>query len=424
MTQLSRRSTSRRGGLMQHPATAWVILVLAFVVTWLAWKVSDESVQRRAQDRFDFQVQDVSQAITKRMIEYQMALRSGAGLFNGSDAVSRDEWHRFVLDLRLQEYFPGIQGLGFTQMFPPGEKARHIARIRAEGYANYTVRPEGERDQYSAIIYLEPFDWRNQRAFGYDMFSEPVRREAMERARDSGEIAASGRVKLVQETEKDVQYGFLMYQPVYRQNQPKGSIKERQAALLGFVYSPFRLRDLMQGILGADQGDIDFELYDGDTPNEASLLYENTKKSRLAFGNAATTGYSRQVTLPVGGRNWTLYLFSRPGFVSATEKNQPLMIAVGGILIDFLLFFHIASIARQKKAIEQRARELSAEFNRSEARFSSLAATAQAGIFRADADGHLLYANRHWYDLTGWQPLDTEDRSWGRPCILTIGIGY
>ncbi|WP_353850005.1 CHASE domain-containing protein [Accumulibacter sp.] len=54
--------------------------------------------------------------------------------------------------------------------------------IRADGFPEYALRPPGERRHYSSIVYLEPFDWRNQRAFGYDMYSEPVRQRAMERA--------------------------------------------------------------------------------------------------------------------------------------------------------------------------------------------------------------------------------------------------
>ncbi len=88
----------------------------------------------------------------------------------------------------------------------------HIAKIQAEGgfFQNYTIQPPGEREEYTPIVYLEPLDERNQRAIGYDMFSEPTRHLAMARARDTGEPALSGKVVLVQEIDQDVQYGFLL----------------------------------------------------------------------------------------------------------------------------------------------------------------------------------------------------------------------
>jgi CHASE1-domain containing sensor protein len=241
---------------LQHQATAWIILALSFVVTALAWSISDSAIRTKASERFEFQTADIASAIERRLIAYATALRGGVGLFEAAGQVTRAQWHAYVEALRLQENFPGIQGLGFSLMIAPAELDAHIAGIRAEGFPDYSVRPEEPRDQYSAIVYLEPFDWRNQRAFGYDMYSEPVRRRAMERARDSGEPAISGRVTLVQETDEDVQYGFLMYIPVYRPGMPTTTLEERRAALLGFVYSPFRANDFMNGILGSNQDAI------------------------------------------------------------------------------------------------------------------------------------------------------------------------
>lgn len=48
------------------------------------------------------------------------------------------------------------------------------------------------------------------------MFSESIRRKAMIRARDTGQPALSDKVILKQETDIDVQNGFLLYIPVYK----------------------------------------------------------------------------------------------------------------------------------------------------------------------------------------------------------------
>jgi len=98
-------------------------------------------------------------------------------------------------------------------------KDEQIRQIREEGFPNDDIKPDGDRPEYSSIIFLEPFNWRNQRAFGYDMFSEPTRKEAMVKARDTGLAAVSGQINLLQETSKDVQAGFLIYLPVYRKEE-------------------------------------------------------------------------------------------------------------------------------------------------------------------------------------------------------------
>ena len=149
--------------------------------------------------------------------------------------ATRTEWRTFVERMRIQEHFPGIQGIGYAQMLAPGNSPRISPRCGLEGFDTYTVKPEGKRDIYSAIVYLEPFDWRNRRAFGYDMYSNPMRRAAMDHARDTGAAAVSGRVVLVQETSADVQAGFLVHLPVYRPDTPTDTVARRREALIGFV---------------------------------------------------------------------------------------------------------------------------------------------------------------------------------------------
>ncbi len=380
----------------RHPAAAWVILLVSFVLTGLAWYISDTAVRKRASERFQFQSQAVADAIAKRMIDYEMALRGGAALFSASSDVSREEWRVFSDRLQLHHNFPGIQGLGFSQMFAPAEKAALIAKIRAQGFPDFMVKPEGEREVYSSIVYLEPFDWRNQRAFGYDMFSEPTRRAAMELARDTGEPAISGRVILLQETSKDPQYGFLMYMPVYRHGMPVNTVERRRAALAGFVYSPFRIKDLMRGILGADQGDIEFEIYDGDRPSGDSLLYNNSATPNLRYRPDAEREWLAGLrSIPIAGRTWSIFLYARPGYLSSAEESQPLMVAVGGVIVDILLFLIIASLSREQKRARHLARQITAKLAESEERYRVLFESAKVPMFLVDPkDGAIVEANK------------------------------
>lgn len=348
--------------ILHHSATAWVILLASMVLTGVAWFISNQFVLQRAVDRFRFETSDVKSAIGKRMLEYEAILRGGAGLFAASGEVDREMWRTYVTAIEIDRYFPGIQGIGHSMVIRPEEKAAHVVAVRAEGFPDYTIRPEGERELYTSIVYLEPFVKRNLRAFGYDMFSEPVRRAAMERARDSGEMSLSGMVTLVQETTMFVQKGFLMYLPLYRKGLPVESVEQRRAAWLGFVYSPFRIEDLMRGILGAGTADIGFEIFDGDRPSPETRLYSSDEPSPFEPGSRPyRPDFSLTEPMPMGGHAWTLHLYSRPGYISAGDAGQPLIVAFGGLLVDLLLFFIIGSISRQQKQAEALAREMTAE---------------------------------------------------------------
>jgi CHASE1-domain containing sensor protein len=206
-------------------------------VTVAAWLLASRSVDRQAETALRAEVDDIAGALDARLDAYLSALRGARGLFPDGRVPSRAAFRAVVESFELSRYDPGIHGLGFTAVLEPGRVAAHEAAGRADGFPGYRVWPEGDRPVHSAILFLEPFDWRNQRAFGFDMVSEPARRAAaMERARDTGAPAASGPVELVQEAGEQRQPGFLMYLPVYR-GRP-ASAAERREGLVGFVPGP------------------------------------------------------------------------------------------------------------------------------------------------------------------------------------------
>ncbi|HAS51378.1 MAG TPA: hypothetical protein DCS21_06405, partial [Gammaproteobacteria bacterium] len=431
-----------------HPATAWVILVLSLLVTALAWFISDQAVKAKAQERFNFQTTDLVSAINKRLIEYETVLRGGVGFFKASSEVRRDEWRQYVEDLRIQQSFPGIQGLGFSLMMPAAEVERHIARIRAEGFPDYTVHPPGVRDPTSAIIYLEPFDWRNQRAFGYDMFSEPVRRMAMTQAMDTGEPTLSGKITLIQETDEDVQQGFLMYVPLYRKDLPVTTPDERRAAIQGFVYAPFRIHDLMQGILGTGQADIQFEIYDGATPSRDTLLFASLSNESPGLPPALRVDHAiapelqmlspvltRQrfvttIPLNINQRTWTLVVHAPDSYLSLQEVLLPLLVAGVGIMVDLCLFLIIASIACQKQQAESNAHQLTEQLQESTERYQALFTSARAPMLLIDPEGGWIVEGNpaalrfYGYDQTAIARLRISDITTLLPSEVTTGMEY
>src|SRR5919108_4826397 len=196
----------------RHFIIPWVVLAVSILATAWAWNDTRMQALESSHSLFRREAGQIQQAITERLLIYEDILRGGQSLFVANRGiVTREQWRRHVTNLALTERYPGVLGVGFSLRIRPSEKAAHLAQIRSEGFPTYAIRPAGNRSEYHSIIYLEPFTGRNLRAFGYDMFSESVRRAAMERARDTELPTLSGKVTLVQETTDDVQAGFLMY---------------------------------------------------------------------------------------------------------------------------------------------------------------------------------------------------------------------
>lgn len=411
----------RLDAVMHNAVTAWVVLGVSLLLTVLGWYVANVYVEQRAADRFRFEVDEARQRISLRMLEYEHMLRGGLALFRASDEVTRADWHVFVSTLRIRQYFPGIQGMGYAVMVAATERAAHERAVRAEGFPDYRVHPQGARDPYSAIVYLEPFRGRNLRAFGFDMYSEPVRRAAMERARDTALPAVSGRVTLIQEDGQDVQAGFIMYLPLYRKGMAMDSAPARRAALAGFIYSPFRTVDLMRGILGAGPVGLDFKLYDGELTRPEHLLYDSTRAEPPQYGRESHAPRHTALTrIELPGRVWTARFGSRPGFEEATSSQLPALVASGGLLVDGLLFGIILSLTRQKQRLAEKAAALEASEaahqqesqarRLAEATAQQVLASAPVAMLGVRPSGRISFANAAAERLFAAQPGQLLER--------------
>ncbi|MGH8223760.1 MAG: CHASE domain-containing protein, partial [Woeseiaceae bacterium] len=327
---------------MRGTLPAWPVFALALGGTALAWYFTHSATRNEALRRFETEVGAVQVDLVERLRDYEQVLRGGVSVFYSWPSVTRENWRRYVDHLQITENYPGIQGIGYAQVVSPADRQAHVLAVRAEGFPDYRIWPEGEREVYTSIVYLEPFDWRNQRAFGYDMFQGPIRRAAMERARDTGLASLSGKVTLVQETDEAVQAGFLMYLPVYRTPTPADTA-DRRRQLLGYVYSPFRMRDFMRGLRGDREGNVALQIFDGWTPLDEALMHTSASPDEL---KAAEAPFVAAVPLELSGRNWTLRFAALPSL--RADRSKPLMVAGGGLLVSFLLWAIAWSLTRNR----------------------------------------------------------------------------
>ncbi|HET7204130.1 MAG TPA: CHASE domain-containing protein, partial [Steroidobacteraceae bacterium] len=297
---------------------AWAGMLVTLLFTLGFWRHSVVDVERRSQDRFRQLAERQVDALSDRLHDYERVLLGARGLFAASTQVARDEWGAYIGHLDLEATLPGVQGMGFAVIVPRAAKAAHEQAVRAEGFPEYSIRPEGRRDPYTSIVFLEPFSGRNLRAFGYDMYSEPTRRIAMNRARDTGDPAMTHKVTLVQETDENAQAGFLIYHPVYDRTRPARTVEERRAALIGWVYSPYRAEDLMEAVFSDRGGDAEVEVYDG-APSSRNLLYATPDSGRDA-------AYTADFHVTVGGIEWTARLRSSEAFEARIDRSQPQLV--------------------------------------------------------------------------------------------------
>ncbi len=418
MEEYKNKSTRIKPGSAPYSILiAWIVLAITFAATSLTAYYVRIQAKKDAEREFILECMDVHTRISTRLHSHALLLRSGSALFEASDSVTRLDWKLFIDGLAINRNLPGIQGIGYAVIIPKNQLARHILDIRYEGFPDYQVKPEGDRDTYTSIVFLEPMKGRNLRAVGYDMFSEKVRRKAMEVSRDSNLAMLSGKVMLVQETNLDVQAGTLMYVPVYRRGMPLSTVNERRAAIRGWVYSPYRMEDLLKGILGNRYEEISkkirLRVYDDNPANQETLLFDTQQDSDIQESGPSITNTLR---LNFNGKSW---------FMSFTNSSDPRLkffnkevsaVLIIGFTFGTLLFLLILSLLNTQYRVKLAGR-LSKELRESLDKQVALFKAIPDAIFIFDHDTRQIEeinnkaADQYGYSTTEFVKLVYTDLS-------------
>ena len=346
-----------------------LILSAALGVTWIVWDHERQASHNELLSQFNFSLGDVVSRVEQRMSTYEQMLRGVQGLFAATGQMDRDNFRDYVSALNLDANYSGIQTIGLIEWVPAARRDAHIAAMRQLGFSGYTIEPQGFRENYAPIIQREPAVTGNHPPLGLDPWTDPVRREAMEKARDSGMVAISGKVRLGVDLGPDAKPAFVMYLPIYSQGQPHDNVAERRAHLAGWVYASFRMHDVIASLYGDTLPGLALAIYDGVEPSAAALLY----RSRAADGQHQPTLISANEYLVVAGHNWTLSMTTLDDFKTRFGRNAEALIAVTGTGLSLLLALLAWLMVTGRGRAMRLASTMTRELRESEEKFRAIA---------------------------------------------------
>ncbi|WP_247714611.1 CHASE domain-containing protein [Qipengyuania psychrotolerans] len=249
----------RQRWLVDYPRAVPLLIFLLVAAVTMVSVFAIESGQRvRESAELSRKSQAMVSAVERRAYSNSAFLRAAAALFSSQDEVGVETFRQFVAELRLDADYRGAEGIGWAPVVSSGEVAA-IEDILSEGrVSRIRVTPSiaaEPRSEVVPVLFLQPDTLRNRRALGFDMYSEPVRRAAMDEATRTERPTATGRITLIQEG-GGTEPGFIIYMPVY-----EGGPGDRR--LKGFVYSPFTANQFLSSaaelVAGEDSG---VRLYD------------------------------------------------------------------------------------------------------------------------------------------------------------------
>lgn len=361
------------------PADRWqtfgaplLVLVLGSALSGLAfWGLRTWEQGYLAQE-FTSAASEIAVTIERRVHHNLEVVRTVGWLYEASQAVEYAEFQTFVRPLLALN--PSLRGVRWVERVPQAERATFEAQARRlfptyqilERNPSRQMVRAGERAEYYAALFVEPLE-DQAHVLGFDIASEPIRRAAVERARDTGQLVVSEH-RALSRADKPVDAKVILL-PIYAKGVPNETVAQRRQHLQGLVVAAFYVADTVAVALhqeAAHQHGIDVYVYEDQANHPQDLL---------AFHSAVTASHSEDASppppaagelqlrksFPVAGDTWHLVLVPSAGAYAAGAAWAPWGALGAGLLVTVLLAAYLRSTQSYTRKTERLVATLKGE---------------------------------------------------------------
>lgn len=383
---------------------AGLALAVGLVFTGLGVFWVHDSIQSEARARFDRQVDRLQADVENRLNAPLVGLRGAAGVYAASHSVERAEFRAYVESLQLQRDFPGVRGFGFLARVLRDDLGRFVSAERGDGAPAFSVSAPGSAPDLYVVKYIEP-EADNHALPGKDLGADAVRREAIEEALATGAPTLSKAVMLPGVSREE--RGFVYLLPVFRTGTDPSTPAQRRAALLGLLFAPLAVGEVMSGAVAAVQGQADFELFDGARATADQLIYDFDGHLAAVRGEIGPAHYADRLlhatrAISAGGRTLTLHVSSTAAFEAQAASPLPALLGLGGAALSLLLAICIWLLGSSRARALAAAQRMTLSLAHEQQRLLSMVEGTNVGTWEWNVQTGEIRLDERWAGIIGY----------------------
>jgi signal transduction histidine kinase/CheY-like chemotaxis protein len=311
-----------------------------------------------AKSEFESRKKTIIIEVQDRVQRYQYGLRGLRGFMIGAKLKpTRSDVISYIQSRNLTQEFQGALGFGFIKRV----KENEFDKFKKEMFSLYgkEVPLKSIKEKYKEhfiVEFIEPMEaYSNDKALGLDIATEDKRRNAALLSNESGTGVISDPVKLLQ-----IDYpnqGFLYLMPVYKGNQNITSLVEKDKNLVGWVYTPVIINELLKSILKEFEKDVSIKIFTKYPNTVESMIYSSDSdevdlfKTRLVFTES----------FKIGEKIWYYQIYPTQKFINYYLSNNGEILLLIGILFSILVSIVVYILTTSAMRAEIRAHELTNE---------------------------------------------------------------
>ncbi len=386
-------------------------LFIAFAFLTISLVISIAVQLTRNKVRFELQSAQMNQFINNETEIIHREITSGfssveilAYFFQKNAAISRKEFQNYTAPLYMENrsikaisWVPKIKNIDRSRFETEVGKENLIPDFKiTETSSNKGLTVANQRSYYFAVKYIEPLSG-NVNALGYDIYSNDIRKQAIDIAIQTQKMAITSRIKLVQDS---MGYGFLVIIPVVERRHAlagKNSIEN----ISGLISTVFNVNQLIYNALQqSSNSGIQLIIYDISDKNKDEL-FNNAGKVRK---NAIV----QKRILNIAGRIWELnYIIDSKLYRTENSYSYFLIGISTSICIFILLLLPLiktkkSKILAEKLLAEQSVRKKTEQsLSEKEAYNRVLFTQATVGMALASMEGKFVDVNQAFATIIG-----------------------
>jgi PAS domain S-box-containing protein len=422
--------------------TVWSLLAVTLagvIVTAIFFWTTRSAELNQFKSQFEHDASIRANLVAVKLNQCLIVIRAFQSCYDASDEVERREFKIFTAPFLAEQN--ELQALAWLPRVLQSQRADFEKRVRQDGLPGFQIKdltPDrrfinaAEREEYYPIEYVEPIKG-NEQKIGFNMASEPIRRAAMEKTRDTGKATVTERIQMMQ---ADNAYGFIIYLPIYKKEIPTITVQERRAALEGFVAGIFRTDDALATAMNVVMPEgISYDLLDLSAPPERQLIchWQARLKEEQSWRSPlfpSSPCYRQKIDF--GDRIWEMNITSNSAYMEKHYSLAYWLILPAGFGLTLLLGLYLWAIQSQRTRLERTVLERTAELRRYQENLEKMVQQRAAELRKlsvaveqspaitviTDPEGNIEYVNPKFGQTTGYTLEEVRGKN---PRILKSG---
>lgn len=378
----------RRYSVMLPQTLILVLMVITYV------SVRDWEQDRQAQE-FRHRVQSISEAFQARLQAHVEGQKELASVLENFPQFSLQQFQAIATP--LLQYKEELLAVEWAPKLHHGNRAQFEAQQSQVLQTKFLVRQRDQRNEliaaqtrevYFPVLYLAPFQG-NEKAFGFDLYSLPDRRESIQQAIAGKRTVATEPVVVVQEQHN--QLSVILVTAVMQMHQVNSAPEKHHDQLLsttGVVISVLRPGAVLKNILNEqDRREIQLRL---------TSVHGNKDSAGVFFDeiDVPDSRYDVSQTIQYSGREWRLQARPSDDYLTSHHPWAAWISLVAGMLFSGLVGMYFLMISGRAFQIETLVVQRTKQLQESEGNRLAILENAADGILTVSNNGVILSGNR------------------------------